>query len=320
MAIRLGPLVSSIRGKLGGPHGAYVYMHRTAHTIQARMTKTDAGKVAKGKNWQWAQMVYQHIDKWWQAMPDTHRACWTQQARWFTRESNSGWNYFVHVNMNRLMLGMPGLTAPPERPGSIKQIAIHSEHNTNIPPWKRIPVWVSGSLKDDAGGGEFDYDVGDIPHPPGCDPPFAPPDEDEEPPPPEDAPDECPPGLPEHYGIQAYTDDYFTPCIYCAPSAFPPWDGALDSTAPDTCHWASPQYTRSFFGCNLWMAWLWLDPDAFPPHWVYQMACLNRMGLNWPVLTAWKSTGLTPEGIYTVVWECISQPTATVIIEEYPPP
>jgi len=237
MLKRLSPLIQKITGKFGRSRTGWTIRTLPSGEFKIVRRRVGFGPAKDHPAVLYCQETWNLLDKVWSSLTRDQKAEWGICAKRSTTTARSGHDEFKSVNLNRMMLQMPGITSPPDAFKSFKHYEKTSPDHPDIPPGKEIPVWTHGNGKNGTPYTPHPPD-GPIAVPPGAPYPFPPP--------------ELPPApiVP------------FTPCQICA-------DRAGWLTPVSCCRlYCSDNYPPLWKACA--KEYNCVAFDLYPPSWAYR--------------------------------------------------
>lgn len=245
MLKHLSPLIQKITGKFGLSRTGWTIRTLPSGAFKIVRRRVGFGPAKDHPAVLYCQEAWNLLDKVWSMLTRDQKAEWGICAKRSTTTARSGHDEFKSINLNRLMLQMPGIISPPDAFQSAKLYQKTDDSHPDIPPDHEIPVWHHGK---DKGGDDF-----------GPGPPDDPSDD-----PPPGGPIAEPPGAPYPWPPPLLPDPppfSWTPCITCGARA--DWTTPICccrlncSNAYDALHLA----TRKDYDCTLF--------SPIPPSWAY---------------------------------------------------
>lgn len=159
MKIKLNPIITEAHGPYLAGQGRFrlATLRNRDIVLQTRKSKLSEPHTVTAHTY--SKLLWHYLDGCWKCIGRDNQILWGKCVRRTARKARSGLDEFRAVNLPRLMYGMPGLLAPPDRFSS--QLVYMDRHGSSAFTCRspRTQVFIEG---DDKAGHHFNAATGAI--------------------------------------------------------------------------------------------------------------------------------------------------------------
>ncbi len=144
MKIQMSPLISEIRGRVGGTDGHITFQKNQWGELMVYSRPMFDAPQYHTPMWKFSQSAMTVLDTEWDTLSQSEMGAWTREARKRKKVNYSGMDYYRHINQRRLQAGYSVIHLPPDPNRSTYTWLDNKKKFPNAPDTKHEKVFVRG--------------------------------------------------------------------------------------------------------------------------------------------------------------------------------